>query len=628
MNFCPYCGGKIVSSEAKFCMSCGKSLEAFMNQSQPAPAPEPVSEVKPVDIPEAATHEYSIDAKSKGTVAKICVNAGAVVNRGDVLLTVTNYFSGEEETISADTNAVVKNFAVKVGQTVKPNDTLVVLASSSAPAQDDDFFGEFNEASEALAAENSSGDDFFGELDTASRQEDSAADATISTAEKYFMAGEFQKAVRLLSPFVGKNYDRANYMLCLMQEYGGDGIIPDDSKAIDFISNFEGPLSVIHFFNSFMKKETPKYDEWNQIILNDLLPQVEKTTDPFMKWEVGWYLGTIHNQTHKCMNYLRAAEQDGYWLASVYLGLIYEQGLVGQSDLKKALDHYVRAANKGIVPAARAAGVSYKVAPEGVTQDLRLAKKYLLTAANHNDTTAIFHLGDLYNLEGNVREAMRWFEKNVSTNEDPDSASQLGIILLNLNDDSRIKTDNVRAYQLFQFALSRNDKDAFALFGMGCSYVAGEAIAADLNVARQYFNSAIQNGRGTVAGDIAQNFLNALNEHQNNQQQNQNSGCFITTAVCENFGKPDDCFELTTFRNFRDGWLTAQPDGKNLIAEYYAIAPQIVANINRATNPAKIYKTIREKYLEPCLNFIMRGDNLSCKKKYIEMVTELKKIYS
>ena len=85
---------------------------------------------------------------------------------------------------------------------------------------------------------------------------------------------------------------------------------------------------------------------------------------------------------------------------------------------------------------------------------------------------------------------------------------------------------------------------------------------------------------------------------------------------------------IVTKPSFRDGWLTAQPDGKSLIAEYYAVAPRIVANINRAANPAKIYETIREKYLEPCLNFIMRGDNLACKKLYVEMVTELKKIYS
>ena len=31
--------------------------------------------------------------------------------------------------------------------------------------------------------------------------------------------------------------------------------------------------------------------------------------------------------------------------------------------------------------------------------------------------------------------------------------------------------------------------------------------------------------------------------------------CFITTAVCEEEGKPDDCEELTAFRAFRDGYL-------------------------------------------------------------------------
>ena len=52
--------------------------------------------------------------------------------------------------------------------------------------------------------------------------------------------------------------------------------------------------------------------------------------------------------------------------------------------------------------------------------------------------------------------------------------------------------------------------------------------------------------------------------------------CFITTAVCEAEGKPDDCAELTAFRRFRDGWLSQQPDGPALIEEYYEIAPAIV----------------------------------------------------
>ena len=112
-----------------------------------------------------------------------------------------------------------------------------------------------------------------------------------------------------------------------------------------------------------------------------------------------------------------------------------------------------------------------------------------------------------------------------------------------------------------------------------------------------------------------------------NEDNGIKEACFITTAICNSFGKSDDCFELTAFRKFRDTWLVAQPDGKTLIAEYYAIAPRIVENINHLVNAKKIYETIWQKYLAPCLKFIERGDNLSCKQKYIEMVRDLKGRY-
>ena len=60
--------------------------------------------------------------------------------------------------------------------------------------------------------------------------------------------------------------------------------------------------------------------------------------------------------------------------------------------------------------------------------------------------------------------------------------------------------------------------------------------------------------------------------------------CFITTAVCQELGKPDDCEELTAFRAFRDGYLRSQPDGEALIREYYNIAPGIVTCINTCSD--------------------------------------------
>lgn len=102
-------------------------------------------------------------------------------------------------------------------------------------------------------------------------------------------------------------------------------------------------------------------------------------------------------------------------------------------------------------------------------------------------------------------------------------------------------------------------------------------------------------------------------------------GCYITTATCEAFGKPDDCYELTRFRTYRDTWLRKQPDGEELIREYYATAPQIVAAINSSPDRMKIYRELNEKYLVPCLHYIEAGENQACKDLYIHMVHEMQK---
>lgn len=99
--------------------------------------------------------------------------------------------------------------------------------------------------------------------------------------------------------------------------------------------------------------------------------------------------------------------------------------------------------------------------------------------------------------------------------------------------------------------------------------------------------------------------------------------CYITTATCEAYGKPDDCYELTTFRAFRDGWLKAQSDGQALIDRYYATAPQIVELINQQPNRADIYQHLNDTYLTPCLSYIEQGENEKCKATYVAMMEHL-----
>lgn len=107
----------------------------------------------------------------------------------------------------------------------------------------------------------------------------------------------------------------------------------------------------------------------------------------------------------------------------------------------------------------------------------------------------------------------------------------------------------------------------------------------------------------------------------------KSSGCFITTAVCDSFGKPDDCHELTMFREFRDGWLKNQSDGESLIARYYDLAPSIVEHINQLPNAREIYRGIWDKYLRPCLSCLEQGNHQTCKEIYVDMVETLATTY-
>lgn len=102
--------------------------------------------------------------------------------------------------------------------------------------------------------------------------------------------------------------------------------------------------------------------------------------------------------------------------------------------------------------------------------------------------------------------------------------------------------------------------------------------------------------------------------------------CFITTAVTESQGKPDDCPELTAFRAFRDGYLMDCPDGETLIREYYDVAPGIVTAISLAGEPGT-FRGIWDRYLAPCYEDILAGRNESCKRTYTQMVRELERKY-
>ncbi|NLK28269.1 MAG: hypothetical protein GX306_08000 [Clostridiales bacterium] len=100
--------------------------------------------------------------------------------------------------------------------------------------------------------------------------------------------------------------------------------------------------------------------------------------------------------------------------------------------------------------------------------------------------------------------------------------------------------------------------------------------------------------------------------------------CFITTAVCESMEKPDDCYELTIFRNFRDTYMQMTRDRQAMVEVYYQIAPAIVAIINTQPNRNRIYSSIWREFLQPCLEDIEENRLEDCEKHYTYMINKLK----
>lgn len=103
--------------------------------------------------------------------------------------------------------------------------------------------------------------------------------------------------------------------------------------------------------------------------------------------------------------------------------------------------------------------------------------------------------------------------------------------------------------------------------------------------------------------------------------------CYITTAVCDYQGKADDCQELTMLRGYRDDYLMASPEGRNLVEEYYDTAPYLVQVMNMQPERGKIYEELYRSCLVPCLTCIEENDGETCRQIYIDMVRGLQKKY-
>lgn len=88
------------------------------------------------------------------------------------------------------------------------------------------------------------------------------------------------------------------------------------------------------------------------------------------------------------------------------------------------------------------------------------------------------------------------------------------------------------------------------------------------------------------------------------QGNNSSGGCYLTSACTLAKGLSDDCYELTTLRQYRDEWLAKIETGEEIIKKYYEIAPKVVSAINDRLDKLDIYNYIYENMIQPCVRLI------------------------
>jgi hypothetical protein len=284
------------------------------------------------------------------------------------------------------------------------------------------------------------------------------------------------------------------------------------------------------------------------------------------------------------------------------------RGTLNSSTMNKGLMDMSQAAgdalNRGYLDAFNSALSGYQGnAATGASAGKTFADTNLSIAGGMNDTLAnMIRLGDSYGNAGSQRVS-----DMLNTAQ---GYNNLG--------DSYGNAGSQRVSDMLNTAQGYNN--------LSDSY--GGLLNANLSEREQLLNAIPQYYQNAAAPMSAPyDFLQTmLQDHWNSDKKDtlveQKRPCFITTALCEYFDKPDNCYELTTLRHFRDMWLKFQPGGEELVKEYYEVAPGIVEWLNGlpAAEKDSVYVVIWNEYLSPTLRFIEAREYEQGKEKYIAMV--------
>lgn len=325
--------------------------------------------------------------------------------------------------------------------------------------------------------------------------------------------------------------------------------------------------------------------------------------------------------------FLAGSRDAGDWLANYYLGI--SEGY--SREMKRLAD--------ALIPSA---AFAYG---QGCLQNNHYAQgiTYLRIAVVLQYPPAILYYADmLYQecLQGKfvatkAKNAIFLYQAILEKNIVADfPKAKLGVLYYRLGNIERAK-----------YFLEQDSSLPDAQYYLGCMYCDGNYVVPNYKLAKRYLKQAQQAGHEEAAELLneilskerkAETDKEDAKKHKYRKQadysddrkmESVSEGCFITTATCTTLGKPDTCDELTAFRKFRDEVLLASPAGRQLVDEYYHIAPAIVGYISQENDSAAFYKDLYDQYILPGYTALTKGNCDEAVQLYSRMVTSLAERY-
>lgn len=136
-----------------------------------------------------------------------------------------------------------------------------------------------------------------------------------------------------------------------------------------------------------------------------------------------------------------------------------------------------------------------------------------------------------------------------------------------------------------------------------------------------FYNTLAQENYNLGLGSIAASQQTANASIAASKSAASSAGeCYITSAVCETLGLPDDCEILTRLRAFRDGYLKKSAVGRAFVAEYYTCAPRQVERIKTRADVKEYFTMLYTCYILPAVIALARGDSPGAFRMYRRMM--------